>query len=138
MWAAVTILVRFLPMSVSLLGVRPLQQISPSQRILKPVNVGVPLDTLDGSDQPCFLIWPLRTDNNNFWLLDAHFGRHFELNDKSSLTTLGVAHFYDAFGLHDKRDFLREAVKAFGFDPADVQQDWTVEKKAAAGLDPEY
>lgn len=51
-WTAVAILVRFLPMSVSLLEVQPLQQMSPSQRILKPVNVGVPFDTLDGSDQP--------------------------------------------------------------------------------------
>ena len=51
---------------------------------------------LDDSDQPVFLIWPERTENNGFWLLDVETGNYHDLCQCPSIENLGLEHFYAA------------------------------------------
>ena len=55
--------------------------------------------SLDDSDKPVFLIWPERTKHNGFWLLDVETGNYHDLCQTPSIQTLGLEHFYAAFGL---------------------------------------
>ena len=55
--------------------------------------------SLDDSDKPVFLIWPERSGNNGFWLLDVARNQYHNLCQATSIRNLGLEHFYAAFGL---------------------------------------
>ena len=65
--------------------------------------------SLDDSDKPVYLLWPERTGNNGFWLLDVDRNQYHNLCQAPSIRNLGLEHFYAAFGLGCSRnlpDFL--------------------------------
>ena len=55
--------------------------------------------SLDGSDFPCYLVWPWRTDSNSFFLLESQTRRYVALDQAGFLHPLGLRHFYDGFSL---------------------------------------
>ena len=60
--------------------------------------------SLDDSDKPVFLIWPERTESNDFWLLDVEREHCYNLYQASSTQNLGLEHFYASFGLGCSRN----------------------------------
>ena len=55
--------------------------------------------SLDGSDFPCYFLWPVRTQEDSFWLLESQTQRYVDLEQAGFLRPLGIRHFYDAFSL---------------------------------------
>ena len=55
--------------------------------------------SLDGSDFPCYLLWPLRTQKGSFCLLESQTWRYVDVEQAGFLHPLGVRRFYDAFSL---------------------------------------
>ncbi len=53
--------------------------------------------SLDGSDFPCYFLWPHRTPGDSFWLLESQTHRYVDLSQAGFLRPLGIRHFYDAF-----------------------------------------
>ena len=53
---------------------------------------------LDGSEFPCYLVWPER-DEQSYVLLDTATADTFVLDDESFFRPLGMQHFYDSFAL---------------------------------------
>ena len=50
--------------------------------------------SLDGSDFPCYLVWPWRTASNSFFLLESQSRRYVALDQAGFLHPLGIRHFY--------------------------------------------
>ena len=70
--------------------------------------------SLDDSDRPVYLIWPERTRNNGFWLLDMARNQYHNLCQTVSICNLGWEHFYAAFGVGCSRDLRTSSARAFG------------------------
>ena len=51
--------------------------------------------SLDGSDFPCYLLWPVRIQEDSFWLLESQTHRYVDLEQAGFLRPLGIRHFYD-------------------------------------------
>ena len=68
---------------------------------------------LDGSDFPCYFLWPRRTREGHFWLLDPQSQQYFAVSVASFLRPLGVQYFYDAFGLKAELSIRPVAIQAF-------------------------
>ena len=62
--------------------------------------------SLDDSDKPVFLVWPERTENNGFWILDVDRDHYHNLCQVPSIQNLGLEHFYAAFGLGCSRNLI--------------------------------
>ena len=52
---------------------------------------------MDGSDLPCYILWPTRTAEQSFWCIDAWKGDWVRLDKCSHMAPLGIEHFFDAF-----------------------------------------
>ena len=53
--------------------------------------------SLDGSDFPCHLLWPMRTLTGSFCLLESQTQRYVDVEHAGFLHPLGLRHFYDGF-----------------------------------------
>ena len=87
--------------------------------------------SLDGSDFPCYFVWPHRTQENNFWLLESQTHRHVDLSLAGFLQPLGIRHFYDAFGLNAEVSIRTAALDAFQLQENDLSSDLLVSADAA-------
>ena len=87
--------------------------------------------SLDGSDFPCYLLWPLRTPEDSFWLLESQTHRYVDLRQAGFLRPLGIRHFYDAFCLRAEVSIRTAAMDAFQFQPGDVSSDLIISSAAA-------
>ena len=67
---------------------------------------------LDGSECPCYLVWPQR-DGQSYSLLDTSTADTLVL-DQSFFRPLGMQHFYDSFALVSQICVRREALTLFG------------------------
>ena len=85
----------------------------------------------DGSDFPCYLLWPRRTPGGSFWLLESQTHRYVDLSQAGFLRPLGIRHFYDAFSLHAEVSIRAAAIDAFQFQPSDVSSDLVISSEAA-------
>ena len=92
--------------------------------------------SLDDSDKPVYLIWPERTGNNGFWLLDAARNQYHNLCQTASIRNLGLEHFYAAFGLGCSRDLRTSSARAFGISNNDISEDCSVPSGIAKRLRP--
>ena len=52
---------------------------------------------MDGSDLPCYILWPARTAEQSFWCIDAWKGDWVRLDKCAYMAPLGIEHFFDAF-----------------------------------------
>ena len=66
----------------------------------------------DGSDQPSYLLWPSRGPGGHFWFVDPWTGRFFDPSRVDFLSPIGLAHFFDAFALINKRSTRAAAATA--------------------------
>ena len=87
--------------------------------------------SLDGSDFPCYLLWPVRTKEDSFWLLESQTHRYVDLEQAGFLRPLGIRHFYDAFSLRAEVSIRTAAVAAFQFKPEEVSSDLIISTAAA-------
>ena len=87
--------------------------------------------SLDGSDFPCYLLWPVRTQEDSFWRLESQTHRYVDLEQAGFLRPLGIRHFYDAFSLRAEVSIRTAAVEAFQFKPDEVSSDLIISTAAA-------
>ena len=92
--------------------------------------------SLDDSDKPVFLIWPERTENNGFWLLDVDRNQYHNLCQVLSIRNLGLEHFYAAFGLGCSRNLRTSSARAFGISEDNISEDCSVPSGIANRLRP--
>ena len=52
---------------------------------------------MEGSDLPCYILWPTRTAEQSFWCIDAWKGDWVRLDKCAYMAPLGIEHFFDAF-----------------------------------------
>ena len=64
---------------------------------------------MDGSDLPCYILWPTRTAEQSFWCIDAWKGDWVRLDKCSYMAPLGVEHFFDAFCFDPQRPWRAAA-----------------------------
>jgi len=91
---------------------------------------------LDDSDKPVFLIWPERTENNGFWLLEIETGHYHNLCQASSIQNLGLEHFYAAFGLGCSWNLRTSSAYALGISEHTISEDCSVSMDIATQLQP--
>ena len=92
--------------------------------------------SLDDSDKPVFLIWPERTENNGFWLLDVETGHYHNLCQSPSIQNLGLEHFYAAFGLGCSRNLRTSSAYALRISEHTISEDCSVSMDIATQLQP--
>ena len=92
--------------------------------------------SLDDSDKPVFLIWPERTGNHGFWLLDVDRDQYHNLCQVPSIRNLGLEHFYAAFGLGCSRNLRTSSARAFGISEDNISEDCSVPSGIANRLRP--
>ena len=85
---------------------------------------------MDGSDFPCYFLWPHRTAGDSFWLLESQTHRYVDLSQAGFLRPLGVRHFYDAFSLHAEVSIRAAAIDASQFQQSDLSSDLVISSEA--------
>ena len=76
---------------------------------------------LDGSECPCYLVWPQR-DGQSYILLDTSTADTLVL-DPSFFRPLGMQHFYDSFALVSQICVRRDALTLFGLNDDELLPD---------------
>ena len=76
---------------------------------------------LDGSEFPCYLVWPQR-DGQSYVLLDTATADTLVL-DQSFFRPLGMQHFYDSFALVSQICVRRDALTLFGLNDDELLPD---------------
>ena len=69
--------------------------------------------SLDGSDFPCYLLWPKRTPTGSFCLLESQTQWYVDIEHAGFLHPLGLRHFYDRFSLRAEVSIRLPALEAF-------------------------
>ena len=69
---------------------------------------------MDGTDLPCYILWPIRTEDHSSWCLDAWKGDWVQLDKCSFIAPVGIEHFFDAFCLDPQRPWRTAASQALG------------------------
>ena len=77
---------------------------------------------MDGSDLPCYILWPTRTAEQSFWCIDAWKGDWARLDKCSYMAPLGIEHFFDAFCFDPKGPGEQPHAKLWAFPPAMFQR----------------
>ena len=47
---------------------------------------------MDGSDLPCYILWPVRSPEQSFWCIDAWKGDWVRLDGCDHMASLGIEH----------------------------------------------
>ena len=77
---------------------------------------------LDGSEFPCYLVWPQR-DGRSYVLLDTATADTLVLDKKSFFRPLGMQHFYDSLALVSQICVRRDALELFGLNDDELLPD---------------
>ena len=83
---------------------------------------------MDGSDLPCYILWPTRTVEHSFWCIDAWKGDWVRLDKCSFMAPLGIEHFFDAFCFDPQRPWRAAACQALGIPSCHVSDDTHLEQ----------
>ena len=78
---------------------------------------------MDGTDLPCYILWPIRTDDDSFWCIDAWKGDWVQLNKCGFLAPVGIEHFFDAFCFDPQRPWRPAASQALGIPSCHIAED---------------
>ena len=84
--------------------------------------------SLDGSDFPCYFLWPVRAQEGSFCLQTQ---RYVDMEKAGFFRPLGIRHFYDAFSLLAEVSIRTAAIAAFQFQPEEVSSDLIISAAAA-------
>ena len=82
---------------------------------------------MDGSDLPCYMLWPTRTVEQSFWCIDAWKGDWIRLDKCSFIAPMGIEHFFDAFCLHPQRLWRAAACHALCIPSCQIAEDTHLE-----------
>ena len=88
--------------------------------------------SLDGSDFPCYLLWPIRTQTGSFCLLESQTRRYVDIEHAGFLHPLGLRHFYDGFSLRAEVSIRSSALVAFQLQEEEVSPDLVLSRTAVA------
>ena len=69
---------------------------------------------MDGTNLPCYILWPLRTEDHSFWCIDAWKGDWVQLDRCGYMAPVGIEQFFDAFSLDPTRPWRTVACQALG------------------------
>ena len=58
---------------------------------------------MEGSDLPCYILWPTRTAEQSFWCIDAWKGDWVRLDKCAYMAPLEIEHFFAAFCFDPQR-----------------------------------
>eukprot|EP00434_Breviolum_minutum_P043702 symbB.v1.2.038970.t1/scaffold6269.1/size19506/1 len=83
---------------------------------------------MDGSDLPCYILWPLRSDEQSFWCIDAWKGDWVRLDRCAHMAPLGIEHFFDAFCFEAQRPWRAAACQALRIPSCRVAEDRHLEQ----------
>ena len=78
---------------------------------------------MDGTDLPCYILWPVRTEDNSFWCIDAWKGDWVQLDKCGYMAPVGIEQFFDAFSLDPKRPWRTAACQALGIPAGHIAED---------------
>ena len=78
---------------------------------------------MEGSDLPCYILWPVRTAEQSFWCIDAWKGDWVRLDKCAYMAPLGIEHFFDAFCFNPQRPCGAAAIQALGIPSCCVSKD---------------
>ena len=79
--------------------------------------------TMDDTDLPCYILWPIRTEDNSFWCLDAWKGDWVQLDRRGFMAPVGIEQFFDAFSLDPRRPWRTAACQALGIPAGHIVED---------------
>ena len=82
---------------------------------------------MDGSDLPCYILWPIRTAEQSFWCMDAWKGDWVQLDKCAFIAPFGIEHFFDAFCFSPQRPWRAAACQALGIPSCHVAEDTHLE-----------
>ena len=82
---------------------------------------------MDGSDLPCYILWPTRTVEQSFWLMPGK-AIGFGWTNCSFMAPVGVEHFFDAFCSDPQRPWRAAACQALGIPSCHVSEDTHLEQ----------
>ena len=82
---------------------------------------------MEGSDLPCYIVWPTRTAEQSFWCIDAWKGDWVRLDKCGYMAPMGIEHFFDAFCLDPQRPWRTAACHALGIPSCHVSEDTHLE-----------
>ena len=88
--------------------------------------------SLDGSDFPCYLLWPKRTPTGSFCLLESQTQWYVDIEHAGFLHPLGLRHFYDGFSLRAEVSIRLPALEAFQLQEEEVSPDLVLSRAAVA------
>ena len=83
---------------------------------------------MDGSDLPCYILWPVRSPEQSFWCIDAWKGDWVRLDRCDHMAPLGIEHFFDAFCFEAKRPWRTAACQALRIPSCRVAEDTHLEQ----------
>ena len=78
---------------------------------------------MDGTDLPCYILWPIRTGDQSFWCLDAWKGDWVQLDKCGFIAPVGIEHFFDAFCFYPQRPWRTAASQALGIPSCHIAED---------------
>ena len=78
---------------------------------------------MDGTDLPCYILWPIRTADHSFWCLDAWKGDWVQLDKCGFIAPVGIEHFFDAFCFSPQRPWRTAASQALGIPSCHIAED---------------
>ena len=78
---------------------------------------------MDGIDLPCYILWPIRTEDHSFWCLDAWKGDWVQLDKCGFIAPVGIEHFFDAFCFDPQRPWRTAASQALGIPSCHIAED---------------
>ena len=82
---------------------------------------------MEGSDLPCYIVWPTRTAEQSFWCIDAWKGDWVRLDKCGYMAPMGIEHFFDTFCLDPQRPWRTTACYALGIPSCHVSEDTHLE-----------
>ena len=88
--------------------------------------------SLDGSDFPCYLLWPMRTLTGSSCLLESQTQPYVDIEHAGFLHPLGLRHFYDGFSLRAEVSIRSSALEAFQLQEEEVSPDLVLSRAAVA------
>ena len=80
---------------------------------------------MDGTDLPCYILWPVRTEDNSFWCIDAWKGNWVQLDRCDYMAPVGIdcEQFFDAFSLDPTRPWRTAACQALSLPAGHIAED---------------
>ena len=78
---------------------------------------------MDGVDLPCYILWPIRREDNSFWCLDAWKGDWVQLDKCGFIAPVGIEQFFDAFGFDPQQPWRTAASHALGIPACHIAED---------------